>query len=635
MNYTSLQDFIKRLEEIGELIRIDYPVSTKLEITEITDRIVKKGGPALLFTNNGTPFPLLINAFGSERRICEALRVNNLDEIAEDIKKSFSEFLAPRRNLADKLKLLPSLRKISGYMPTHKSGKGACQEVIIEQPDLGILPVLTCWPHDGGPFITLPVVHTKDIKTGNRNVGMYRMQVMGKDITGMHWQLHKGSAKHFEEYKEKGQLMPVVVTLGGDPVYTYVATAPLPDNIDEYLLAGFIRKKSVQLVKAITCDIEIPADVDFVLEGYVDPGEEPVTEGPFGDHTGYYSLKDKYPLFHVKCITHRKNAVYPATIVGIPPQEDAWLAKATERIFIAPLKMAMLPEIIDMFLPSEGVFHNICIVKIKKTFPGQAFKVMNSLWGAGQMMLNKYLIVTGEEVNIHNPEEVMEAIFRNCSIPDSISIIKGPLDVLDHAGTHMGMGSKMGIDATSKTKEETENNFAKQPHEIIINIEILLKEFPEITKAGTYFTDKEFPLIIICVDKNRRGHIKQLHQQIADKGLFNGISFAIYFDSAIDPDDLRTVIWMASGNTDPDRDIFLINPANDFGKTIMGIDASVKNLKYDNFKRPWPNVIVSDQKTIDKIDNIWSEIFAGGFIPSPSNYYKSLVLSNSAEVTTE
>ena len=341
MPYSSLNDFILTLEKHGELLRVKQFVSPELEIAEITDRFSKHNGPALLFENTGTGFPLLINAFGSEKRMCLALGIQNLDQVQTDIEDLFKKFVSPKNSMLDKLKMLPMLKELSSWMPKTVSRKGKCQQVVMETPDITKLPVLKCWPHDGGPFVTLPVVHTKDPNNATRNVGMYRMQVFGKDITGMHWHLHKNSARHYHEYKELGQRMPVSVTLGGDPVYTYAATAPLPDNFDEYILAGFLRKKKVTMVKCLTNDLLVPEDVDFVIEGYVDPLEDLISEGPFGDHTGFYSLEDMYPKFHITCITHREDAVYPATIVGIPPQEDAWIGKATERIFLGPIRLTL------------------------------------------------------------------------------------------------------------------------------------------------------------------------------------------------------------------------------------------------------------------------------------------------------
>src|SRR5579863_2581954 len=392
MAFNNLSEFLNELESAGELVRIKTFVDPILEIAEITDRISKttSRNKALLFENTGYDFPVLMNAFGSEKRMCMALGVNHLDDVAREIENLFKLLSAPKESILDKLKLLPKLSQFASWMPKIKNGRGECQEVIMQTPDITKLPVITCWPKDGGPFVTLPIIHTRDLHTGTRNVGMYRMQIFGPTLTGMHWHKHKVSARHFAEYKKTGQRMPVAVALGGDPVYAYSATAPLPDNVDEYMLAGFLRKKRVELVKCLTQpELEVPADADFIIEGYVDPTEDPIWEGPFGDHTGYYSLPDWYPRFHITAITHRKNPVYPATIVGIPPQEDAWLGKATERIFLAPIKMTLIPEIVDMEMPVEGVFHNLVIAKIRKEYAGQAQKVMNAMWGAGQMMFNK------------------------------------------------------------------------------------------------------------------------------------------------------------------------------------------------------------------------------------------------------
>lgn len=339
MVYKGLSSFINVLEKSNELVRISHPVSPELEITEITDRVSKTsgGGKALLFENNGTAFPLLINAFGSETRMALSLGVENLEEIATKISQLFKNLSEPKPGFLDKVKFLPQISRIASWMPKSISGRGVCQQIRMANPDLTKLPILKCWPADGGAFITLPCVITRDPDTGIRNVGMYRMQVLNPDTTGMHWHKHKTGARHFAAYRKKGLKMPVSVVLGGDPSYTYSATAPLPDNIDEYMLAGFLRNKRVELVKCLTNDLEVPSDADIVIEGYVDPAEDFVWEGPFGDHTGFYSLADWYPKFHVTCITHRKDAVYPATIVGIPPQEDAYIGRATERIFLSPI----------------------------------------------------------------------------------------------------------------------------------------------------------------------------------------------------------------------------------------------------------------------------------------------------------
>jgi len=450
MKVSGLADFIETLDKNKELIRVKDFINPQLEITEITDRISKQqdGGKAILFENTGTDFPLLINALGSEKRIALAFGRNSVYELEREIEGLFKVLMSPKDNLWDKLKLLPTLKDVSRWMPQKVKGKGRCQEIRMENPDLRKLPVLTCWPADGGPFITLPGVHTVDPETGQPNVGMYRLQVFEKVLTGMHWHKHKTGANHFEKYKKLGKRMPVTVTLGGDLTYTYAATAPMPENMDEYILAGFLRKNPVKLVKCLTNDLYVPEDSDFVIEGYVDPKEDLIWEGPFGDHTGFYSLADWYPKFHVTCITHRKNPVYPATIVGIPPMEDAYIGLATERIFLTPIRMSMVPELKDMTLPVAGVAHNFTVVKIDKSFPGQAVKVMNSLWGAGQMMFNKILIVTESEVDIHNPAELAKAFIENFDADYSLHFSKGPLDVLDHSSSKFAFGSKLGIDLT-------------------------------------------------------------------------------------------------------------------------------------------------------------------------------------------
>ena len=467
MAYKNLQEFINILEKENELIRIKEYVDPRLEMAEITDRISKNnnGGKALLFENTGYDFPVLMNAYGSEKRMCLALGVSDLNDTAKEIEALFQLLSSPKENILEKLKLLPKLGQFASWMPKIISGRGECQQIIMQEPDITKLPVITCWPKDGGPFVTLPIIHTKDPNNNSRNVGMYRMQIFGPKLTGMHWHKHKVSAKHFNEYRKLNKRMPIAVALGGDPVYAYAATAPLPENVDEYMLAGFLRKKKVELVKCISQpEVEVPADADFIIEGYVDPGDELIWEGPFGDHTGYYSLPDWYPKFHITAITHKKNPVYPATIVGIPPQEDAWLGKATERIFLAPIKMTLVPEILDMEMPVEGVFHNLVIAKIEKDYAGQGQKVMNAMWGAGQMMFNKILVVTASP----NPSEgggpgtfllgdyerVAKDVFKNLNPSTDIYFSQGPMDVLDHSCSKLGFGGKMCIDGTRKFDEE-------------------------------------------------------------------------------------------------------------------------------------------------------------------------------------
>jgi 4-hydroxy-3-polyprenylbenzoate decarboxylase len=452
MALKNLDQFIKTLEKAGELKRIRESVSPYLEITEITDRVCKKQGPALLFENvEGHTIPVLINAFGSYRRMCMALGVKDFIEIAQDI-LDFIEMEAPH-GLIKKLKLLPKLKRLSDMFP-RKVGTAPCQDVVLkrEEVDLGRFPILHCWPKDGGPFITLPLVFTKHPATGVRNVGMYRMQVFNKNTTGMHWHLHKGGAQHYRVAEGSGKRLELAVAIGPDPITTYAATAPLPEDIDEMVFAGFLRQEPVEMVKCLTVDQEVPAESQIVLEGYVDPHERRI-EGPFGDHTGYYSLASEYPVFHVTCITHRRNPIYPATIVGKPPMEDCYMAKATERIFL-PMIKKQLPEIVDINLPIEGVFHNTAFISIDKRYPGHAKKVMHAIWGLGQLSFTKMVFIFDKEVEVQNISEVIWRLGANVDPKRDTIFVEGPVDALDHAAPKPFLGSKMGIDATRKWKEE-------------------------------------------------------------------------------------------------------------------------------------------------------------------------------------
>ncbi|HYV53630.1 MAG TPA: menaquinone biosynthesis decarboxylase, partial [Chitinophagaceae bacterium] len=584
MAYKNQQQFIEALEKAGELIRIKSYVNPKLEMAEITDRMSKQsgGGKALLFENSGYDFPVLMNAYGSEKRMCMALGVEHLDDVAKQIEELFKLLASPKEGIIDKLKLLPKLNQFASWMPKVKSGRGECQEIIMTDPDITRLPVITCWPKDGGPFVTLPVIHTKDPNTGTRNVGMYRMQVFGPTLTAMHWHKHKVSAKHFNEYKKLGKRMPVAVALGGDPVYAYSATAPLPENVDEYMLAGFLRKKKVELVKCITQpEVEVPADADFIIEGHVDPNDEMIWEGPFGDHTGYYSLPDWYPRFHITAITHKKDPVYPATIVGIPPQEDAWLGKATERIFLAPIKMTMVPEIIDMDMPVEGVFHNLVIVKIRKDFAGQGQKVMNAMWGAGQMMFNKILVLADEQIKIQDYEALAKYVFKNLNPATDIYFSQGPMDVLDHSCSKLGFGGKMCIDGTMKFDEEREEGCKLQAVSYKLDAEFFKNRFPEIYEVNTSLVEKEIPCLIISVEKNRKGHIRQLHEQICELQEMEGIKMILYVEHTVDANDLPTALWRFCNNLDPKRDHMLceVGPKTEGSVKEINVKRQTSNLK--------------------------------------------------------
>ena len=468
MAYSDLRAFIAELEDRKLLKRIKVEVDANLEITEITDRVVKSGGPALFFSNvKGYSMPVVTNLFGTMERMKLALGVEDLEQVGEELVSILQPSELPVTFL-DKLKTIPKLARLSSFLPKVVKN-GPCKEVVhLDNPSLAELPVLKCWPGDGGPFITLPLVFTRDPETGQRNVGMYRMQVFDETTTGMHWHIHKDGAAHYARSSGSMEKMPVAVALGADPALIFAATAPLPPGIDEVLFAGFLRKEPVELVKCETVDLEVPARAEVILEGYVDPSETRL-EGPFGDHTGYYSLADHYPVFPLTCVTPRKNPISPATIVGRPPMEDAFLGKATERIFL-PLMRLTLPELVDVNMPPEGVFHNCVIVSIKKRYPGHARKVMCALWGLGLMMLAKLIIVVDEDVNVQDISEVMWRVFNNIDAARDVMIVEGPLDALDHASPLPHYGAKMGIDATRKGPAE--GHHRQWPEDIVMSEKI-------------------------------------------------------------------------------------------------------------------------------------------------------------------
>jgi 4-hydroxy-3-polyprenylbenzoate decarboxylase len=483
MAFDSFRDFLSALEVRGELRRISRPVATELEITELADREMKLpgGGKALLIekptvNDQLSPFPVAINTLGSWKRMALGLGANSVDEAAAELGSLMKA--KPPTSMREALKLLSQAMDLRHAKPKVVKN-GPCQEIIHKfdgpatrtepwpkAPTLDALatrhsspvtllnlPIQKCWPLDGGRFITLPCVVTKDPDSGERNIGMYRIQIYDERTAGMHWQLQKVGARHGRRYYETGTRMPVAIFLGGDPVFTFAATAPLPDGLDEFLLAGYLRKKSVELVKCESNDLEVPANADFVIEGYVDPKEPLREEGPFGDHTGYYTLPEPYPVFHVTAITHRKDAVYPATIVGMPPMEDFYIGSAAVKLFLPIFKMNF-PEIVDIALPAEGVFHNLVFVSIKKSYPMQAYKIMHGLWGMGQMMFTKYIVVVDDDVDVHNTSEVLFRLCANTDPQRDSIFTKGPADVLDHATSEMAMGTKLGIDATRKLAGE-------------------------------------------------------------------------------------------------------------------------------------------------------------------------------------
>lgn len=456
MAYKDLREFMAELESRGLLKRVKTEVDPELEITEIVDRISK--GPAeknvaILFENvKGSKMPVLINAFGSYERMSLAMGVEKLDDIADELREMLKLPYVSLQNKMSVVTMIPMIKRAVNFPKYVKSAP--CQEVVeTENPNLDEIPILKCWSEDGGPFVTLPLVFTKNPKTGKRNVGMYRLQKYDSRTTGMHWHIHKNGAENYRDMEAAGgEKIECAVAIGTDPVLTYAATAPLPRDIDEMVFAGFLRHKSVEMVKCKTVDIEVPATAEIILEGYVLPHESRI-EGPFGDHTGYYSLADEYPVFHITAITHRKDPIYFATVVGRPPMEDAYLAKATERIFL-PLLQQMLPEVKDINMPIEGVFHDCCIVSIKKQFPMHARKVMHALWGMGQMMNVKMIIVVDDHVDVQDYAQVAWRVFNNIDADHDLEIVHGPLDVLDHSSPMAKWGAKLGIDATKTWPEE-------------------------------------------------------------------------------------------------------------------------------------------------------------------------------------
>ncbi|HBE87045.1 MAG TPA: menaquinone biosynthesis decarboxylase [Lachnoclostridium sp.] len=565
MSYRGLQDFIHKLEERGELIRVTEKVSPLLEITEITDRVCKSesnSGKALLFEHvEGSPYPVLMNAFGTDKRMALSLGADSLDDIAAEI-GAYLDF----GNYTSLLKLItfaPKLLRLLCCFPLRSRfhiRRPSCQEVIERDPDLGKLPVLHCWPLDGGRFFTLPLVFTKYPDTKLQNIGMYRMQVLDSKTTAMHWQKHKDGAGIYKAYRKKGCPMPVSVALGCDPAVTYASTAPLPPKLDEMMLAGFLRKRPVKMVKCITNDLYVPEDAEFVLEGYVDPQEELVWEGPFGDHTGYYSLADWYPKFHVTTITRKKHPVYPATVVGKPPMEDCYMAKATERIFLPVLKTA-IPELQDIHLPFEGVFHNCAVVAVKPSYPGAARTVMNAIWGMGQMRTAKMIVAVDETIDPSDVNAVWHEVLRYAHPEEDFVVSKGPLDALDHSSDYPLYGGRLGIDATSRGKEA--------------------------------FTEGALEIVPFRKDQPWGGRQKALAMLEEKKA-----SLILVVDEDVDPSDYSTVMWRVFNNIDVTRDMFTDGRRAAF-------DATRKRLE-EGLSRPWPEDIVMTDEIQKKVSAKWS-----------------------------
>ena len=606
MKYPSLIEFIERLEIDGELLRINESVSPILEIAEITDRVSKKpgGGKALLFENvEGSSMPVLINAFGSTKRMNLALGVHNIEDIAKRIESYIK--IPPPTTLLEKAKLLPMLLQAAQFpaklvQPAHPP----CQEVVHlnDDIDLGTIPILQCWPQDAGRFITFPIVINRSVDKKIRNVGLYRMQVYDKKTTGMHWHIHKDGAHFFHEYRKQNKVMEVAVALGADPASCYSASAPLPYGIDEFLLAGFIRKASVPLVKCKTVDLEVPANAEIVLEGYIDPAEMRL-EGPFGDHTGYYSQDGDYPIFHITAITHRKNPVYLTTIVGKPPQEDFYLGRATERIFL-PLLRTQLPEIVDMDMPVEGIFHNCVIVSLDKRYPMQSRRLMSALWGLGQMSFVKTIVTVDAEVNVHDYKEVAKLLLNKVDFTTDLFFSEGVLDVLNHASDQRLHGSKLGIDLS--TKIEGEPGYKKEApvsanSSELPSAEKVMAIFKEVQNCKVLELQAKRSILLVALNKTGPHQGKQFIQSFLDHAEFSAIEIIIVLEGHVDIENISTVMWKFFNNLDPKRDFYF-----DAGR--LGIDVTQK-FPEEGYQQSWPEEIEMTAEIKTQVDKKWHDLF--------------------------
>jgi len=590
------------------LLRIRDTVSPLLEITEITDRMSKSadGGKALFFEKvAGSAFPVVTNAFGSYRRIALAFE-STPQELAARLAGIIKQ--APPQSILAKIGMIPKALSWAKFIPRTKKLKAPpCQEVVLtgDEIDLTKLPILQCWPKDGGRFITLPVVFTKGLGDGRRNVGMYRMQMYDGKTTGMHWHIHKDGSHQFIEYQKAGRRMEVAVAIGTDPAVTYAATAPLPRGVDEMMMAGFIRQSPVVLVKAVTVDIDVPAEAEFILEGYVDPAETRL-EGPFGDHTGYYSAADLYPVFHLTAITRRKNPVYSATVVGRPPMEDCYLAYTTERLFL-PLLQTVMPEIKDYLLPWEGVFHSIAVVAIEKEYPGHAAKIAYGLWGSGQMSFAKALIIIDDQSLLADGRRLFEHILNIIDFSSDVTIASGILDVLDHSAVNPLLGAKIAIDATARIAGEGErlreclDSSSISPEGDAELLRRLQEKEGGFTGLRIFFPGCKRRLIAATIDKEK-GQSSRPYLALLARELRGGEIFVLY-DAAIDLADDSLLLWKAFNNVDPARDIAI-------AETNITIDATRKG-PADGHKRPWPDDIAMTPEIKRRVEKILQKTTTG------------------------
>lgn len=598
---TDLRTFLQLLEERGDLVRVKEPVSTYLEAAALADLAVKEDGPALLFENVvGHSIPVAMNLFGTARRMAWALGVEELGQVTERLRELLDLRLGG--GLMGMMSNLPKLRDLRS-LPPRRVRTGQVQRHVLtgDDVDLSKLPVLTTWPQDAGPFITLPLVITKDPVHGDVNMGMYRMQVLGPQTTAMHWQRHKTGARHFESAKQAGTRLEVAVALGGDPALTYAATAPIPPvpGLDELALTGFLRGRRVEVVKGVTVDLDVPANAEIVIEGYVDPEEPLVSEGPFGDHTGFYTLPDLYPAFHVTAVTMRDDPVYPATIVGPPPMEDAYLILASERIFLVPAQL-ILPEIRDYHMPPAGIAHNLVNVSIEKRFPGHAYKVANGLLGLGQMMFAKVVLVTDDpEVNVADHQGFWRAVLARAVPGRDSQFAKGPIDVLDHSSRAFSYGSKLIIDGTRKHAEEGgdapfEANLDRPKAKLPAHAEVV----DQHQLAGGFW--------FITTRKTRADQGRHLGEWAARHPLSKGVRLIAVVDESVDPRDFEEVMWTLLNNIDPERDVQVIDDS--FGSGARFVMDGTPKLPSEGFDRGWPEKLRTTAEVRAWADELWQRL---------------------------
>lgn len=584
-----LRSFIADLEARGLVKRVKARASPRLEVSEVYDRVVKTGGPALLFEAvEGSTMPVFINGFGTWERMVMALG-REPDQVGKDLMALIKT--RPPRSLRDALALARKARQVLAF-PPKLVRRGPVQDVVHTGADVDLarIPVLTCWPEDAGPFITLPLVFTRDPETGERNIGMYRMQVLDKTSTAMHWQTHKHGAEHYRKAKKLGVKLPVAVALGGDPAMTYGASAPLPPGLDEVMFAGYIRGKRQRLVKCKTQPLEVPADAEIVLEGYVDPSEPMVMEGPFGDHTGYYSLAGLYPRFHVTAVTHRKDAIYPTTVVGIPPQEDGPMGKATERLFLELMRF-QVPELVDMNMPVEGTFHNLMIASVQKRYPGHARKAMMSLWGAGLVALEKVLVIVDEDVDVHDPRAILAELAKLDTSRDVLLIDQLPTDTLDHAAPAQDLGSHVGLDLTRPLPDEPPR--AAPSTTPPPDLAALRAAAPEVVASHA----PGGRLLLVSIRKERSHQARSVMERIWGAGLATDHVLVIY-EADVDVSDGSQATFHATANLDPARDIVRQGAR-------LGVDATLK--RRDEGAREWPPIIAMDAATRALVNKRWAE----------------------------